>query len=98
MLAERNPAWYESFAKTLQQVTGVALSGKDILKQYTNSEGEVQATPYYCITTNEIEYLPTALCMAVYKTSGGAAGNTMEEAIRGGERIAEVISMVLKGK
>ncbi len=28
----------------------------------------------------------------------GSNGNTMEEAIRGGERIAEVISMVLKGK
>lgn len=28
----------------------------------------------------------------------GSNGNTMDEAIRGGERIAEVISMVLKGK
>ena len=28
----------------------------------------------------------------------GSNGNTLEEAIRGGERIAEVISMVLKGK
>lgn len=89
MLFERNAAWYDSFSKTLEQITAVSVPAKDILKQYTNSSGEVQATPYYCMTTGTTEYLPTALCKAVYKTSGGAAGNTIEEAMV--QAISEIV-------
>lgn len=81
MLLKRNPAWYAVFAEKLQQTTGDPVSAQDILKQYTDSSGNVQATGYYCLTTQTREYLPTALCKGVYATSGGAAGNTMEEAM-----------------
>lgn len=81
LLSERNPGWYAAFAQRFQQSTGIAMTAQNILKQYTDSDGNVQATPYYCVTSHTWEYLPTAFCKAVYATSGGAAGNTMEEAM-----------------
>lgn len=80
-LYDRNSTWYDALAKKLQESTGVSVTGRDVLKQYTDANGNVQATPFYCITTKTKEYLPTALCKDVYATSGGAAGNTMEEAM-----------------
>ena len=80
-LYERNSAWYDALAKKLQESTGVSVTGRDVLKQYADADGNVQATPFYCVTTKTKEYLPTALCKDVYVSSGGAAGNTIEEAM-----------------
>lgn len=80
-LMQRNASWYHGYANKLQQTTGISTTGEEILRRYTDRDGNVQATPYYCLTSHTTEYLPTALCKAVYATSGGAAGNTMEEAM-----------------
>lgn len=81
MLLERNPRWYAAFSEKLQQLTGISMNGQQIISQYRESDGNVQATPYYCVTSGTTEYLPTRLIKAVYGTNGGAAGNTMEEAM-----------------
>ena len=80
-LLKKNLKWYTAYAQELKETTGVSITERELLEQYTDGNGYVQATPYYCVTTNTKEYIPTALCKAVYATSGGAAGNTMEEAM-----------------
>ena len=100
-LLDRNAQWYDIYAQELKQVTGSDTSGKDILWQYVGKDGFVQATPFYCATTHTWEYLPTALCKALYGTNGGAAGNSIEEAIV--QAISEIVERhhktpVLTGK
>lgn len=80
-LAEKHSPWYETYSKVLSEQVGVVLSPEDILRQYADKNGNVRVTPFYCVTTHSQEYLPTSLCNTVYLTSGGAAGNTMEEAM-----------------
>ena len=80
-LLARNRSWYTAYAQTVAQTVGVSMTEAQLLQQYTDAQGMVQATPYYCLRTGTQEYLPTALCKTVYATSGGAAGNTMEEAM-----------------
>lgn len=81
VLLESNPQRYDIYAKELKETTGVSVTGKELLLKYANSQGFVQATAFYNLRTQSVEYLPTALCKSVYVTSGGAAGNTMEEAM-----------------
>lgn len=80
-LLERNGKWYEIFSDRLQTYVGKKYSSEDILMQYADADGNVVCTPYYSITTDSKEYLPTALRKAVYTASGCASGNTAEEAI-----------------
>ena len=89
MLLERNPGWYAAYCQKLRQLTGISLTEKQIMGQYTDSEGNVQATPFYCVTSGTTEYLPAELIKAVYGTNGGAAGNTLEEAIV--QAISEIV-------
>ena len=79
-LLERNPNWYEAYSNLLKRTTGISMNGRQILEQYAQ-DGSIQATPFFCLTGNTWEHLPTALCRSVYLTSGAAAGNTMEEAV-----------------
>lgn len=88
-LLRRNFNWYTAYARELKKTTGVVMTEEDILRQYTDSDELVQATPYYCATTHSVEYLPTALCRDLYGSNGGAAGNTMEEAIV--QAISEIV-------
>ena len=81
LLWERHPEWYCAYGDKLKQTTGISVTGEELLRQYTDKQGNVQATAFYCLTTQELEYLPTVLCKTVYATSGGAAGNTIEEAM-----------------
>lgn len=80
-LLERNRDWYEAFSRGLHWYTGEELSPDAILLQYADKDGNVNATPYYCVTRGTKEYLPVELRKGVYTANGCAAGNTMEEAI-----------------
>lgn len=88
-LLQRNLRWYEAYARKLQQLTGISLTEKQIMAQYADRDGNVQATPFYCVNTATTEYLPAELIKAVYGTNGGAAGNTIEEAIV--QAISEIV-------
>ena len=79
-LLRRNAKWYDAYSELLKQSAGISMDGREILEQYAQA-GSIQATPFYCLTGNSWEHLPTVLCRYVYLTNGAAAGNTMEEAI-----------------
>lgn len=80
-LLERNRKWYSAYAERLEAMTGVKLTEEEILSQYTDENGNVAVTAFYCVNTKTQEYLPTQLLRTVYTANGCAAGNTMEEAL-----------------
>lgn len=88
-LLERNRKWYELFSKSLLDNTGIRLEPKELLNQFPDQDGVMDGIPYYCVTTDTIEHLPLALVNCVYGSNGGAAGNTMEEAIV--QAISEIV-------
>ena len=80
-LLSNNYKWYEALSIGLERIIGHKESPENILMQYANEDGNLLATPYYCINNKRREYIPTSLNKALYGTNGYAAGNTMEEAI-----------------
>lgn len=88
-LLERNLGWYELLSKRLYSATKENLSAPKILEQYSDKDGNVVATPFYCVNKKTWEYLPTDLRKMVYSANGCAAGNTPEEAIV--QAVSEII-------
>lgn len=93
-LLERNGNWYSLLAQSLHTHTGLECTGDEILMQYADGQGNVPVTPYYCVTTHSLEYLPTQLRKMVYTANGCAAGNTMEEALV--QAISEIVERKYK--
>lgn len=88
-LLGRNRKWYSLYAAELQQNAGITMTEEALLAQYADDQGQVEVTPYYCVTTDCVEYIPTKLRKTVYATNGCAAGNTMEEAMV--QAISEIV-------
>lgn len=80
-LLERNGKWYERFSDNLYDATQIRMSPRQIIDQFADQDCTCEGIPYYCPTTDTVEYLPLELVKSVYGSNGGAAGNTMEEAI-----------------
>lgn len=80
-LLERNRNWYQLLSDSLKRFTGVVMTPEEIIAQYADQDGLLSATPYWNITTDTKEYLPTDMRKRVYATNGCAAGNSPEEAI-----------------
>lgn len=80
-LLQRNIKWYELLADKLYVSTKEKVDAEKILEQYSDAEGNVIVTPFYCVNTKHWEHLPTVLRKTVYSANGCAAGNTPEEAI-----------------
>lgn len=93
-LLARNGKWYDAFSKELLDATGVSMTGKELLAQFCDAAGNIQATPFYCLTGHTWEHLPTAMCKSLYVTNGGAAGNTVEEALV--QAISEIVERSYK--
>lgn len=80
-LLRRNPKWYNIFVKKIKEETGTEISEEDLLKQYCDPNGAIPVTAFFCVNSQNWEYLPTDLMNFVYTTNGCAAGNTMEETL-----------------
>ena len=88
-LLERNGKWYDMFSDTLFNITGIRLTPRQLLDQFPDQDGVMDGIPYYCVNTGTVEHLPLELVKSVYGSNGGAAGNTMEEAIV--QAISEIV-------
>ena len=73
--------WYDKMGQNLALYTGVSMTGRQILAQHADSQGNIPATPFYCLTTDSKEYFPAEIRGKVYTTNGCAAGNTAEETL-----------------
>lgn len=87
-LLNKNMAWYTRLSEDARQITGVTISPEELLRQYTDQNGNVAVTSYYCINSGTREYLPTEL-LKIYGTNGCAAGNTTEEVLV--QAISEIV-------
>lgn len=80
-LLNNNRKWYTAYTQLLKEQTGTEMSEEDLLAQYCSAEGKIKVTPFYCVNSHTMEYLPSEMMDAVYSTNGCAAGNSMEEAV-----------------
>lgn len=60
---------------------GKKISGKEILCQYADEEGQIRVTPFVNLTDGKVVYFPSELRKAMYSANGCAAGNSVSEAI-----------------
>ena len=84
----RNQKWYTLLAEAVRKMTGEAVTEAELLTQYTDKNGDVGVTSFYCVNQQRQEYLPTGM-LNIYGTNGCAAGNTMEEAVV--QAISEIV-------
>ena len=85
----KNKKIYSIYSQEAERITGDKITPDEIINQYIDNSGKVPVTSFYCINTEQNEYLPTALMNSVYTTNGCAAGNTMEEAVV--QAISEIV-------
>lgn len=95
-LLRTNPRWYESLSEQLYRYTGTRMTARQILAQYADEKGYVRTTPHWDLTTGQTVYYPLDLRVACYGSNGGAAGNTMEEAIV--QAVSEIVERANKTK
>lgn len=88
-LVQKKSPWHDTYVRVLKEHTGLDLSPEEMLRQYADKDNNIRVTPFYCLTTHTMEFLPTTLCNIVYHTNGGAAGNTPEEALV--QAISEIV-------
>lgn len=82
-------SWYELLARRLRQFTGITKSPRDILSQYADTNGNLDAVSYFCLTQNTPAYYPNELRGRAYGSNGCAAGNSPEEALV--QAISEIV-------
>ena len=88
-LYARNEKWYRKLSDLLYAHTGVREAPRDLIAQYADDCGMVDAMPFYNISKGCREHYPSKLLNAVYSANGCAAGNSREEALVQG--ISEVV-------
>ncbi len=81
LLLEELPDWYSYLAGKACELDGAEHCGKDIISRFADTNGTVAAIPFYSLTRGRTVSVPRELRSVVCGSSGGAAGNTMEEAI-----------------
>ena len=75
------PFWYDFLAKQVNELDKSNVNGFDLLSPYTNSDGKVGAVSFYDLMSKKRVHIPRELRAVVCGSNGGAAGNSMEEAI-----------------
>ena len=80
-LFSKNRDWYEKMALRLQAWNGSVIAPEEIVTQYSDANGDVEATPFVNLLNGQTEYLPAEMRKNMYTSSGCAAGNSIEEAL-----------------
>ena len=75
------PFWYDFLAEKANELDNSQRSGYDMLSSYENELGEISAVSFYNLMSKKRVHIPRELRAIVCGSNGGAAGNTMEEAI-----------------
>ena len=83
------PAWYESLVQRLSQLDGSTTSPKELISRYADENNMVVTNSFYNMMSGKEVHLPRELRCLVCGSNGGAAGNSMEEAIV--QAISEII-------
>lgn len=79
-LIKANLKSYERIAARLKEWNGNVILPKEIVMQFADTNGDVDATPFVNLIDGKTEYLPVEMRKNMYTSNGCAAGNTIEEA------------------
>ncbi len=90
------PNWYDGIAKKLSKIDGEDINGRTLLKKFENESGEIVATRFYNLMSKKDVFVPRKLRCLVCGSNGGAAGNSMEEAVV--QAISEIVERHYKQK
>ena len=80
-LLEQMSDWYEYLSSKAQELDGTLVSGEEILSRFVNGDGKIACMRFFNLMSGKSMYIPRELCGILYGSSGGAAGNSPEEAI-----------------
>lgn len=73
--------WYDFLAEQSSLLDGKSKNGKDILSSFAMEDNKIATIPFFNIMTGKRVNIPRDIKNVVCGSNGGAAGNTMEEAI-----------------
>jgi ribosomal protein S12 methylthiotransferase accessory factor len=83
------PHWYEIISEKLAQIDGDNIGGRKLISSFEDENGEIIATRFYNLMNGKEVFVPRKLRTLVCGSNGGAAGNSMEEAVV--QAISEII-------
>ena len=83
------PYWYDGISSKVAKIDGESLGGQELLKQFEDKNGQIVATRFYNLMNKKTVFLPRKLRCLVCGSNGGAAGNSMEEAVV--QAISEIV-------
>ncbi|MBQ4108410.1 MAG: YcaO-like family protein [Clostridia bacterium] len=89
-------AWYDLLASKVSKIDGESISGRLLLTNFEDKNGDIISTRFYNLMTREDVYVPRKLRCLVCGSNGGAAGNSMEEAVV--QAISEIVERHYKQK
>ena len=82
------PEWYNYLAKRVSELGEAETDGKALISRFANN-GKLSATAFYNLMNGKTVYIPREIRCLSCGSNGGAAGNTMEEAIV--QAISEIV-------
>lgn len=80
-LYEQIPNWYDDLASRVNQIDGTQKSGKELILEFANEDEKLSSTSFYNLMNGKTVYIPREIRCLACGSNGGAAGNTMEEAV-----------------
>lgn len=83
------PEWYDGLAEKLSKIDGENIGGRALLKEFEDKNGQLVATRFYSLSRRKAIFVPRKLRALVCGSNGGAAGNSMEEAVV--QAISEIV-------
>ena len=83
------PQWYDSLVQRLSYLDGSTTSPKELLSRYSDENNMIVTNSFFNLMNGKEVHLPRELRCLVCGSNGGAAGNSMEEAIV--QAISEIV-------
>ena len=90
------PSWYDYLAKRINSLDNEGIDGKALLSRFVNSDNKIESVKFYNLMNGRTVLVPRDLRCIVCGSNGGAAGNSMEEAIV--QAISEIVERHYKLK
>ena len=88
-LYDELPYWYDYLASRLNDIDGTNISGLELVSQFAAQDGTLTATRFYNLMSGKVVHVPREIRCLSCGSNGGAAGNTMEEAVV--QAISEIV-------
>ena len=83
------PHWYDSLATRLNEIDGTGADGMELISRFADRDGKLISTSFYNLMSGKRVHIPREIRCLSCGSNGGAAGNSMEEAVV--QAISEIV-------